>query len=288
MKKINKKIIFLIFIFLVCTALFIGVILKVKKVNLNIDKTLTENSTIEISKISLEKIIEDEYGELFYIDNQTKKRVVQNNNTISLLQFSPLKDKYAFTENLNNDEYNRQVLIFTGDINSKETKEIYHGSFKTSGWEWFSNEEILVSAGCGTECQVLYLIDLKSGKQLELNYGVDYKWSADKTKVIALHYTAIPGFTVGDKLGNELFTLRREFWDDSKLFNLLQAEWSKDGGKIALVIKKENEEKMELLVFDVQNDFNKIFQNDIEILDNIELSWSNNKVLIDDREYVIE
>jgi len=42
------------------------------------------------------------------------------------------------------------------------------------------------------------------------------------------------------------------------------------------------------LVFDVQNDFNKIFQNDIEILDNIELSWSNNKVLIDDREYVIE
>ena len=288
MKKCNKKIIFLMFIFLVCTAIFMAVISKVKKANLNTDKTLTENRTIEISEIPLEKIIEDEYRRLFYIDNQTKKRVVQNNNTLSRLQFSPLKDKYGFTENLDNDEHDKPILIFTGDMNSKETKEIYRGNFKTSGWEWFSNEEILVSAGCGTECEVLYLIDLESGEKIELNYGVNYKWSPDKTKVLALHYATIPGFTVGDKFGNELFTLEREFLEYSKLFDLLQTEWSKDGEKIALVIKKDNEEKMELLVFDVQNDFNIIFQNDIEILDNIELSWNNNKVLINDKEYVIE
>ncbi len=287
MKKINKKIIFLILIFLVCTAIFMVVILKVKQANLNINKKLIKNNTIEISEIALEKIIEDEYGSLFYIDNQTKKRVVQNNNTLSRLQFSPLKDKYGFTENLDNDQHDKPILIFTGDINHKETKEIYRGSFKTSGWEWFSNEEILVFTGCGTECEVLHLIDLVSGEKIELNYGVNYKWSPDKTKVLALHYT-IPGFTVGDKFGNELFTLERKFLEYSKLFDFIQAEWSEDGGKIALVIKKDNEEKMELLVFDVQNDFNIISQSDIEAIDDIDLSWNNNKVLIDDKEYIIK
>jgi len=55
----------------------------------------------------------------------------------------------------------------------------------------------------------------------------------------------------GDKYGNDL---------ESKT----QAVWSTDSTKIALFIKKEKEDKMELLVFDTEKNFEQIFQSDMD------------------------
>ena len=61
--------------------------------------------------------------------------------------------------------WDKQVVLHIGETASKKTKEVYRGSYKTSGWEWFSENEVLVSYGCGTECEVLYLINIVSGQK---------------------------------------------------------------------------------------------------------------------------
>ena len=161
------------------------------------------------------------------------------------------------------DLHNKEVVLLIRDVNYGETKEVYNNNFGASNWEWFSENEVLVSYGCGTECRVLYLIDIDSGKQWTLQYGVGYEWSPNKEMVVAYHYSWKYGITIGDKYGNELFTLRRERGPVvNDLESKTQAIWSSDNTKMALYIKKEGENEMELLVFDIEKSFKQIFQSD--------------------------
>lgn len=264
----------------------------------HIDEIVGEGINIqEIPKSDLNetKLIKDKYKQITYIDNnEIERKVIFDKSWIGYLKFSPSKKKLGFHyEHMDVPTSGRDVSVMIMDIASGDLKEIYKGSFRTSSWEWFSENEVLVSYNCGTECQLLYLINVDSGEQRKLYYGVKYEWSPNKKMVVAYHYyNGGYGITVGDKYGNSLFTLRRE---RSPEYNDLeiktQAIWSSDSSKIALYIKKETEDKMELLVFDVDDSFKQIFQSNVNSTTGfiekenlgakLQNSFDNNEELID-------
>jgi len=189
----------------------------------------------------------------------------------SFLNYSKLKET---TES----DYDNETSLSVMTIDGKNHKEVYRGNYHTSDWEWLNEDEIVVYYGCGTECEVGFVIDAKTGKRkAQLQYGVGYEWSPDKKLVVAYNYSVEYGITVGNKKGNELYALRRGVPDFySRLVDKTKAAWSPDGSKIALIIKKENQEALELVVFDVKKNFQTISQSDLEILrSSEELSWSS-------------
>jgi len=232
-----------------------------------------EEEPIDISEIPvaiLNILFVDDYGRIFYETDGVKRRVVHNDNPVSNISFSPAKDKFGYVENFDifNEmiPYDKQVVLHIVDIDTKKTKEVYSGSHRASGWEWFSENEVLIPYGCGTECQVLFLIDIVLNKQYQLQYGVGYEWSPNKEMVVAYHYSWKYGITVGDKYGNKLFTLGREWGSEyNDLESKTRAIWSSDSSKIALYIKKEGKDKMELLIFDIEKNFEQIFQSDVDL-----------------------
>lgn len=235
---------------------------------------LSIDEPIDIATVEINDIREGSGGELFIENKGQKRKVEHDGRVLSSFHFSPSKRSFGFIEHFDMFDkkipWERQVIIHVGDSKTRLTKEVYRGSHRTSGWEWQSERGILVSYGCGTECQVLYLIDTETGERTELQYGVGYTWSPDKKMVLAYHYSGGSGITVGDTRGNKLFTFdRRAHEYGSELQILTKAFWSSDSTKIALVIKKENGKMFELLIFDVRNNFEQIFQADIGAAENI-------------------
>lgn len=173
----------------------------------------------------------------------------------------------------------KSTSLYEGEVLEKNTKiknleaQIKDYSKSYPAIEWLSDEEFVVYRGCGTECQVAYIFEPEKNYTRRFFYGVGYQWSPDKSYVLAYHYT-LCGITVGDKLGNELFTLRR---DGNKIFPKLaektKGAWSPDSKKLALIIKKEDKEKLELLIFDAKNNFQIIYQKDLEDINFSNFSW---------------
>lgn len=275
-------------LFLILIISLIGVWMKVKnsyseenqsmesgKINVN------QNNQIDMSEVPLDKLVEDEVG-VYY--GHSENRVTSNGNPIVRLIFSPSGEKVGFLENRDiYDEsipFDRQVILHAGDVKKKDFRELYHGSFRTSGWEWFNENEVAVYYNCGTECQLLYLADVYSGEGNSLVYGVNYEWSPNKELSLAYHYYSwgIYGITVGGKKGNELFSVTRNpaHNDNWELIGKTKAKWSPDSSKLALIIKKENKNQMELLVFDVSNNFKQIFRWDADNADEYNLEWDEN------------
>lgn len=252
------------------------------------------NLAIDITEASLDKLAEDDFGTYY---NSSKNRVVFNKNQINNLIFSPLKDKVGFLDSVGvNDKsipYERQVLLYAGSVNRRNFKEIFHGSFRTSGWEWFNNDEIIVYYNCGTECQLLYLANVDSGEGNALIYGVNYDWSPNSELALAYHYYSwgIYGITVGNSRGKELFSVTRNptHSDNQELIGKTKAKWSSDSSKLALIIKKENKNQMELLIFDVVNNFKQIFGQDVDNSGEYNLGWDedNKSVVLNQREIVL-
>jgi len=257
----------------------------IKKMNGSELDTFYRDDPIEISNILLSKLVENEYRDLFYIEHEVIQRVVFNGNYVTYFQASPLTDRFGYLVNFDiHDEtipYDRQVILYIEDMETREPKEIYYGSYKTSGWEWFSDDEVLVLYNCGTECQLLYLININSGKKQKLLYGVGYEWSPNKEMVLAYHYSGRFGITVGDKFGNVVFEFLREYLGAYvRLLDQTKVLWSPDSSKIALMIKKEKQEVLELIVFDVKQDFKQIFQQDlVGESEDIEFYWQDDSML---------
>jgi len=281
----------IVFLLIVIVALVTAVTILLNPINLfskivkGINNEVINGEPIDISKVPIFTVTADDYGRLFYIDRNIKRKVTHNYNTTSNLYFSPSIDKFGYIENFDifdkNAPYDQEIILHIGNTKTRETKIVYHGSFKTSGWEWFSNNEVLVSYGCGTECQTIYIINVDTGKKYTLGYGVGYEWSPDKKMVVAYHYYAGSGITIGDKFGNILFRLLRERPDIySELLEQTMAYWSPDSNKIAVVIKKENQDQLELLIFNVQENFKQIFQSDVDFFEDTELRWDNNEKLV--------
>jgi hypothetical protein len=139
--------------------------------------------------------------------------------------------------------------------------------------EWLSDEEFAVYRGCGTECEVVYIFNTKHDAQQKLFYGIKHTWSPDKKYVLAYHYALQPGVTVGDKHGAILLDLRREYSQES--VGMPQATWSPDSSKLAVIIRKQDEEKLELLIYDVATQFKLLYQYNLSGVDTSDLMWAS-------------
>lgn len=247
-------------------------------------KNVALDEKVEIDEVSLSEIQEDKNES--YRDKDGRL-VVFNGNSIGQVFFSPSGKKVGFMENRNiydkNIPYDQTRILYIGNAQDKNFQEIFHGSFRMSGWEWFSENEVIFNSSCGTECQVVYWSDLDSGEKSVLQYGVGYEWSSDKKLVFAYHYSGNYGIVIGDKKGKELFSFVREHkkFNSESLSWKTKAVWSQDSTRLALAIKKENEEKMELLIFDIENDFEQLYKRDInDKSEEYNLKWSDDKKII--------
>lgn len=175
--------------------------------------------------------------------------------------------RHLYSKPIYQDEasyYENYLALMIYDLITENEKEIYRGDYHTSYWKWLNNNEAVVYYNCGTECMIGFLIDAHTGaEKARLLYGVGYEWSPNKELVVAYHYSGGYGVTVGDKYGNVLFEFRRPLPSVySKLATETEAIWSEDGKTLILTIKKENEEKLEIIKFDVDNNFQIISQDD--------------------------
>ncbi len=301
MKILFKNI--LILSVILCSILILNFIAS-KQGNKNIIKILPDNITqnlpvtpllktgesIEISKVAPSKLISGEYLWVYFIDGQFKREVKYKNNPIIELLFSPGEDKFGYFVDYDiydkSIPYDRTTVLYIEDVKTRKPKEVFHGTFRTGGWEWFSNSEILVYEGCGTECEVEFLIDLKTGKKYQLQYGVGYTWSPDKKWVFAYNYSYRTGITVGDKFGNIILRYH-PISPESDMVDTPLAVWSLDSNKLALVMKSSNDKNLELSIFDRREKFKKIFQSKVEDEKEFKLEWTfdSKSVRVNDKSY---
>jgi len=232
---------------------------------------------VNISAVSLNNLEMDEWGAY---EKSSKRQIYFHDNPISQLQFSPSGKMFGFLEN--RDIYdekipdNEEVIFYLGETGGKDYKEVYHGSYHTSGWEWLNENEVVIYTSCGTECEVAFLYDARNpGEAAEL-WAVGYEWSPDKQMILSYYYALGYGVGVQNKKGEDIFLITRKYSEPySELANKTIAVWSPDSTKLVLVIKKEKEDKMEFLAYDIKNGFKRIYQGDIpNYIDGREIRWS--------------
>jgi hypothetical protein len=204
----------------------------------------------------------------------------------STLKFSPSRKKFAYLKHkfiinvkeIGDRDYTSLVVNY-GD--REET--IFQDDFHLSYFEWLSDEEIAVYSGCGTECMIAYLVDLETKTPQEFMLGAGYTWSPNRKYVLAYHYSYEYGISVSDRggaYGRTVFQLRREHPPSgSGLASKTQAAWSPDSSKLALVTRKESEERLELLIFGVENDFKLLLQRDLESDDFSKVGWKDTETV---------
>ncbi|MFH1187614.1 MAG: hypothetical protein V1688_01995 [bacterium] len=199
-------------------------------------------------------------------------------------------DLNCINKNNLSTDYENHTSLRIVDLNKPVNREIYKGSYHTSYWEWLSDNEVIVYYGCGTECMAGFVIDANTGvRKAQLQYGVGYEWAPNKKMVLAYNYTAGYGITIGNKENEILFIIRRDPPNEYNDFvDKTKALWSPDSSKLALIIKKENSDEMEILVFEATN-FGKIFQSNIKFAENTEFVWENdNKIIYGNTEFLVE
>lgn len=197
-------------------------------------------------------------------------------------------DLNCLNGNVLHRDYENHTSLRIMDLDGANNKKIYTGSYHTSDWEWLNDDEVVVYYGCGTECIVGFVIDVETGtRKAQLQYGVGYEWSPNKKYVLAYNYSGKYGITIGDKNEEVFLSIKREP-SDYDLIDETKAIWSPDSKKIALIIKKESVNEMEILVFETDN-FDMILQSDIEFTEDAKFSWTgNNKISFNNAEFLIE
>lgn len=114
-----------------------------------------------------------EYNVMYRDSDNKSKRVTYKGQRIDSLQYAPLST-------INEDAlllgfyYDTQPNISGSDValvimntDTGEMKEVYHGGFKTSSWEWDGSERVIVYYGCGTACLYARKIDINTRKEIE-------------------------------------------------------------------------------------------------------------------------
>jgi dipeptidyl aminopeptidase/acylaminoacyl peptidase len=216
-----------------------------------------------------------ENNEIYEIFGKKKIQLTKDGFEKSDLKISPDGKKIGYLKHLfsksifspeSKEYWENYFTLMSYDLQNKKEEEILKTDYHLFGWEWIFPDEIAICINCGTECQLLKIIDLKTKKETNLNFGVNYEWSPDKKYVLAYNFASgFYGITIGDRFGNIVFTLKRKLPDfPSHLVEKTKANWSRDGKKLTLIIKKENEEKLEILVFDVKKNFKIISKRDAE------------------------
>lgn len=203
------------------------------------------------------------------------------------LEFSPNKSKIAYFQNkftedmksLGDSDYVSVIVEENG-----QQKTVFQEDYHVSNLEWLDDREIVIYRSCGTECMIAYIVDTKTRKQQELSLGVGYTWSPNKQYVAVYHYSYQYGISVanrGNQYGQTIFELRRKHPPNgSGLADQTRVAWSMDSTKLAVVIRKANEEKLELLVFDILKDFKISYQQDLNRTEVTNLNWEGQNTLI--------
>ncbi len=165
----------------------------------------------------------------------------------------------------------------------EEIETIYTGDYRLSYLEWLDERELVVYRSCGTECMAAYIIDIKTKEQQDLFLGAGYLWSPNKEYVAAQHYSYKYGIFIakrGNEYGQTVFELRREHPEfGSGLIDQTIIAWSQGSSKVAIILRKQDEEKLELLVYDVQEHFALLHQWDLVGTDVSNLAWSDPDVI---------
>lgn len=285
----KKGLFYNFFLFIIIAAFIFAIFNFTKRNEYTEVATRKTPVTIDISEAPIYELEEDENKEVLYKKSGVSQKIIYKNQRISHLFFSPNKNKAGFFyESGNYLSAGRDTALAIVNISDKKIKKVYEGSFKTSGWEWVDDNEVLVYYGCGTECMVTFVIDANSGeRKAQLQYGVGYEWSPNKKYVLAYNYSGKYGITVGNKEEKVLLSIKRDS-DYSKLVDETTAIWSPDSSKLAVIIKKEKIEEMEILVFETDN-FDMILQSDIEFTKDAKFIWAgNNKISFNNKEFLIE
>lgn len=233
---------------------------------------------IDLPSVSLEKLEQDE---LWVYEKSSKRRVYLHNNPIGNLQFSPFGQRVGFMEFRDIHDKNipitEQVILYVGAIKDKKYQAVHHGDFKTSGWEWLNENEVVVYDNCGTECVAGFLYDARDGRKEADLWAVGHEWSPDKQMILSYNYTIGYGVRVQNKKGEDLFLIaRQQPVPYNELAQETRAIWSPDSAKLAVAIRKETEDKMELLIYNAKDNFKKIYQVDIILADVPGIRWDDN------------
>jgi len=240
----------------------------------------TYNDTVSIFNVPIFELVKGEYGEALYIYNNIEKQVTYDNHEISHLEFSPANKKIGFFYRNDYPSVGRDISLVIMDISGRNIRNVYRKSHKTSYWEWMNDNEVLVYYGCGTECMVIFVINVNTGEEkAQLQYGVGHEWSPNREYVLAYNYSYRYGITVGDKKEKIFLSIKRKPSNYNLIYQT-KAIWSSDSKQLALIIKKEEENQMELLVFDVENNFKQTFQKDIDFHENYDFAWIDDDKLL--------
>lgn len=251
---------------------------EIKKNFVHYELKKLSRGKIDLLSVSLEKLEQDE---LWVYEKSSKRQVHFNNNPIGNLQFSPSGQRAGFMEfrdvHDKNISITEQVIFHIGLTNGKKYQAVYHGDFKTSGWEWLNENELVVYDNCGTECVVGFLYDVRDGKKEADLWAVGHEWSPDKQMILSYNYTIGYGVMVQDKKGEDLFLIaRQQPIPYNKLMDETRAIWSPDSTKLALAIRKETENRMELLIYNTKDNFKIIYQANMLLAEVPEIRWSDN------------
>jgi len=253
------------------------VILMEKLIEIEVNQTSKNKESSVLGKTTPQS--DEEIQESY---NQQNKELKERSFTLS-----PSKIKAAYFQNksvggakdLSDEDYTSVIIEEDG-----KQESVFQGDFHVSDLEWLNDREIVVYRSCGTECMVAYIVDTKTKHQQELALGVGYTWSPNKQYVAVYHFSYEYGISIanrGNKYGQTIFQLRRKHPPNgSSLTDETQVAWSPTSARLAVVIKKDNEEKLELIILDIQKDFKNIYQQDLTNTSISGLTWEGENTVV--------
>lgn len=223
---------------------------------------------------------------------ETKRKAVfgQKNQDLKELsqKSSPSEKKLAyFQAKYTKDDINQigdkdYMSVMVADGANKTT--VFKGDFHLSSLEWLADDELVVYCSCGTECVTANLVNTKTAEKQAINLGVGYSWSPDGRYVLAYHYATNYGISVTGRENHfekSLLHIRRNHLSaGSALADQTRATWAPDSTKLALIIRKEGDERLELLVFNLMDDFKLLNQQDLVETSISSLAWNNTNTVI--------
>jgi len=118
-----------------------------------------------LSKEDYEKI-QAEYNDVFLIrKDEGKKQVYYNDKPLWSLALSPSQKQAAFLY-LPNKQSSEELSFILLSLESGMTKQVYYAFISNmgSGIHWLGNNHLFFLSHCGTACQGITLLDIRSGK----------------------------------------------------------------------------------------------------------------------------
>lgn len=120
----------------------------------------------DLGRADYERVLGEKYYEVFIIKGGSRKRVYFNDKPLQSLELSPSRKRVAFSYFSSSLTAEEELSIRLLDLDSGENKEVYHTTFPswdvTSKVHWIGNDHLFFLRHCGTECEGISLLNLKS------------------------------------------------------------------------------------------------------------------------------